>query len=50
MDSDALATALLVMDVDDGIKLIEDLKGFEAFYILGSGEHLLSSGFMNFVP
>ena len=50
LDSDALATALLVMDVDDGIKLIEDLKGFEVFYILDDGEHLLSSGFMNFVP
>ena len=50
LDSDALATALLVMDLDDGIKLIEDLKGFEVFYILESGEHTLSSGFMNFVP
>jgi thiamine biosynthesis lipoprotein len=50
LDSDALATALLVMDVGDGIKLIEDLKGFEVFYILDNGEHLLSSGFMNFVP
>lgn len=49
LDSDALATALLVMDIEDGIKLIEDLKGFEVFYILEDGKHLLSSGFMNFV-
>ena len=49
LDSDALATALLVMDIEEGIKLIEDLKGFEVFYILEDGKHLLSSGFMNFV-
>ena len=49
LDSDALATALLVMDIEDGIKLVEDLKGFEVFYILEDGKHLLSSGFMNFV-
>ena len=49
LDSDALATALLVMDIEDGIKLIEDLKGFEVFYILEDGKHLLSSGFMDFV-
>jgi thiamine biosynthesis lipoprotein len=50
LDSDVIATALLVKDLEDGIKLIEDLKGFEVFYILESGEHLLSSGFMNYVP
>ena len=50
LDSDVIATALLVKDVEDGIQLIEDLKGFEVFYILESGEHLLSSGFMNYVP
>jgi len=34
IDSDALATALMVMDLNDGMKLVEELKEVEAFYIL----------------
>ena len=48
VDSDALATALMVMSLSDGIKLVEDLKNVEAFYVLDGGEYKLSSGFMNF--
>ncbi len=38
MDADALATALNVMTVDAGLKLVESLKGFEAFWIIKEGE------------
>ena len=48
IDSDALATALMVMSLSDGIKLVEDLKNVEAFYVLDEGKYKLSSGFMNF--
>ncbi len=48
IDSDALATALMVMDLNDGMKLVEELKDVEAFYILEDEKYKLSSGFMNF--
>ncbi len=37
MDADALATALLVLSVDEGMELIESLEGVEAGLILRSG-------------
>ena len=49
MDSDALATALMVMNIEDGIRLIESMPGFEVFYYLEDDEYLYSSGFKNFI-
>ncbi|MEE8334979.1 MAG: FAD:protein FMN transferase [Candidatus Neomarinimicrobiota bacterium] len=37
-DADALATALMVLNLEDGRKLIESLDGFEAFWILRINE------------
>jgi len=34
MDADALATALNVLDVEEGMALVESLDGFEAFWIV----------------
>ncbi len=49
MDADALATALMVMGEEDGIKLIESLNGTEALMVIrnddGSLEEFMSSGF-----
>lgn len=49
MDADALATALMVMGTEDGIKLIESLNGMEALMVIrnddGSLEEMMSSGF-----
>ncbi len=38
MDADALATALNVMTVEEGLNLVERLKDFEAFWIIKEGE------------
>ncbi len=49
MDADALATALMVMGKEDGIKLIESLNGIESLMVIrnedGSLEEVMSSGF-----
>ncbi len=42
MDADALATALNVMDVDEGTALVESLDGIEAFWILKENDQLKS--------
>ena len=34
LDADALATALNVMSLEDGLALVESLKGFEALWII----------------
>ena len=49
LDSDALATALMVMDTDEGLELIEKIEDTEAFYYLENDEFLYSSGFKNFI-
>ena len=38
MDADALATALNVMEVEEGLELVESLDGFEAFWIIKENE------------
>ncbi|MDP6610893.1 MAG: FAD:protein FMN transferase [Candidatus Marinimicrobia bacterium] len=38
MDADALATALNVMEVEEGLELVESLDRFEAFWIIKEGE------------
>ena len=42
MDADALATALNVMEVEEGLELVESLDGFEAFWIIKENEELRS--------
>ena len=42
MDADALATALNVMEVEEGLELVESLDGFEAFWIIKENEELKS--------
>ena len=49
LDADALATALMVMNTDQGLKLIEDLEDTEAFYTLENNKILYSSGFKSFI-
>ena len=45
MQADAYATALMVMDVQQGIDLIETLEGIEAYIVTKQLETLTSSGF-----
>lgn len=50
-DADALATAITVMGIDDGLSLIESLEGTEALVITeteGQTELFFSSGFKNY--
>ncbi len=49
IDADALATTLIVMNIEDGINLIEKLEGTEVFYITKENENLYSKGFKTFV-
>tara|TARA_B100001142_G_C14331041_1_gene654132 strand:+ start:569 stop:1465 length:897 start_codon:yes stop_codon:yes gene_type:complete len=49
LDADALATALMVMNTDQGLKLIENLEDTEAFYTLENNKILYSSGFKSFI-
>jgi thiamine biosynthesis lipoprotein ApbE len=42
MDADALATALNVMEVEEGLELVESLDGFEAFWIIKENEEFRS--------
>ncbi|MBC8345340.1 MAG: FAD:protein FMN transferase [Candidatus Marinimicrobia bacterium] len=43
MDADALATALNVMGIEKGKRLVESLNGYEAFWILKENEQLKSA-------
>ena len=38
LDADVLATALNVLSYEDGLNLIESLKGYEALWIVDIGE------------
>lgn len=49
VDADALATSLIVMNVEDGINLIDKIKGTEVFYITKGNENLYSKGFKAFI-
>ena len=49
LDADALATALMVMNIDQGLKLIENLEDTEALYTLENNKILYSSGFKSFI-
>ena len=49
IDADALATSLIVMNIEDGINLIDKIKGAEVFYITKENENLYSKGFKTFV-
>lgn len=47
--ADALATALMVMDIEDGINLVESLDGFDSFYILDDSSVRHSTGIKDFL-
>ena len=49
LNADALATALMVMDIEDGINLIEKLEGYESFFILEENSVRYSSGIKDFL-
>tara|TARA_B100002051_G_scaffold118570_2_gene112821 strand:+ start:21682 stop:22698 length:1017 start_codon:yes stop_codon:yes gene_type:complete len=49
LNADALATALMVMNVKDGINLVEELSGYEAFFILDDNSVVSSSGINDFL-
>jgi thiamine biosynthesis lipoprotein len=52
MTADALATALMVMGVEKGIKLVADMEGVEAFFILRDNDdfkEVMSSGFAKYL-
>ena len=48
-DGDALSTALFCMDLDEGLDLINSLKGTEALWVTNSGEIHYSAGFKNYI-
>ena len=48
--ADGLATALLVMGVDDGLKLVGSLSGVEAMFLIADNqEPIYSNSFKSFV-
>ena len=49
LNSDALATGLMVMGVESGIKLVENLDGYEALFILEDNSTVESKGFKDFL-
>ena len=49
LDADALATALMVMNINQGLKLIENLEDTEVLYTLENNKILYSSGFKSFI-
>ena len=49
LNADALATALIVMDIQDGIDLIEQLDGYESFFILEDNSTHYTSGIKDFL-
>jgi thiamine biosynthesis lipoprotein len=48
-EADALSTAVFVLGTEEGLKLIEKLKGVEAMIIDSNGNKFYSSGFKNFL-
>ena len=49
LNADALATALMVMDIEDGIDLIEQLDEYESFFILEDNSARYTSGIKDFL-
>ena len=49
LNADALATALMVMDIEDGINLIEQLDEYESFFILEDNSARYTSGIKDFL-
>ena len=52
MSADALATALMVMGVEEGIKLVENRENVEVFIVLRDGDgfkEVMSSGFAKYL-
>ena len=49
LNADALATALMVMDIEKGMALIEELDGYESFFILEDNSTRHSSGINDFL-
>ena len=49
IECDALSTSCLLLGTEEGMKLIEEMSGFEAVFIDDSGEIHCSSG-MKFTP
>ena len=49
LNADALATALMVMGIEDGIDLIEQLDGYESFFILEDNSARYTSGIKDFL-
>lgn len=49
LNADALATALMVMDIEDGIALVEKLDGYESFYILDDDTNRFTTGFKDYL-
>jgi len=47
MDADALATAVLVMGPDQGIRFIDSLPQYESLIITKDGSQLKSKGWKN---
>lgn len=45
---DAFSTALFLMDIDEGKKLVENTDGIEAMWVLPDGERVYSSGFEDY--
>ena len=48
-EADALATAIYNMPLEEGLALIENKSGVEAFWILPDGEQKFSTGFQKFL-
>tara|TARA_B100000676_G_C18059281_1_gene836629 strand:- start:339 stop:1364 length:1026 start_codon:yes stop_codon:yes gene_type:complete len=49
LNADALATALMVMDIQDGLALVEKLDGYESFYILDDNTNRFTTGFKDYL-
>ena len=49
IDADALATSLIIMNIEAGLSLINKIEGTEVFYITKENESLYSEGFKSFV-
>ena len=49
LNADALATALMIMGIEDGIALVEKLDGYESFYILEDDTNRFTTGFKDYL-
>ena len=49
LNADALATALMIMDFEAGITLVEKLDGYESFYILEDDTNRFTTGFKDYL-